>query len=147
MSSTRPKPVVLIILDGWGIAPPSKGNAISLADIPNIRSYQANYPVFCLQASGESVGLSWGEMGNSEVGHLNLGAGKIIYQSLPRINRAIADGSFFKNGAFTHACGYTKRKNSDLHIMGLFSTGGVHFGRGLLIRMTAFAFSPSIQRS
>ncbi|HLD27813.1 MAG TPA: 2,3-bisphosphoglycerate-independent phosphoglycerate mutase [Patescibacteria group bacterium] len=126
MSSTRPKPVVLIILDGWGIAPPSKGNAISLADIPNIRSYQANYPVFCLQASGESVGLSWGEMGNSEVGHLNLGAGKIIYQSLPRINRAIADGSFFKNGAFTHACGYTKRRNSDLHIMGLFSTGGVH---------------------
>ena len=87
-------PVVLVILDGWGIAPPSIGNAIELADTPNYDSFIVNYPTFSLQASGESVGLPWGEMGNSQVGHLSLGSGKILYQNLPRITKAISDGSF-----------------------------------------------------
>jgi len=123
---TRPKPVVLIILDGWGVAAPSHGNAITLAKKPNFDGYLANYPAFTVQASGEAVGLSWGEMGNSEVGHLSLGAGFIIYQSLPRITRAISDGSFFTNPALTRACLHANEKGGDLHIMGLVSPGGVH---------------------
>ncbi|MFA6304976.1 MAG: 2,3-bisphosphoglycerate-independent phosphoglycerate mutase [Patescibacteria group bacterium] len=122
----RPKPVVLIILDGYGIGGPSKGNAITLAQKKNFDSYLANYPVLNLQAAGESVGLAWGEMGNSEVGHLSLGAGKIIYQSLPRISRAIADGSFFDNPAFAKACQHVNETGGDLHLMGLMSPGGIH---------------------
>lgn len=89
MFEDRPKPVVLLILDGWGVAPASKANAVTLADTKNLDSYILQYPTVTLQAAGEAVGLSWGEMGNSEVGHLSLGSGKIIYQSLPRITRAI----------------------------------------------------------
>lgn len=118
--------MILIIADGWGVAPPSHGNAITLAKKPNFDSYLATYPAFTLQASGESVGLSWGEVGNSEVGHLSLGSGKIIYQSLPRITRAIADGSFFENTAFIEACEHAKEKGGNLHLMGLVSPGGVH---------------------
>ena len=92
----RPKPVVLAILDGWGIAPGGKGNAIFDAETPNVDKLIATYPAMTLRASGDEVGLSWGEMGTSEVGHLNLGTGKIFYQTLPRINKAINDGSFFK---------------------------------------------------
>ena len=95
--SVRPKPIVLIVLDGWGIATPYAGNAIGLADTPNIKSYLLKYPSTTLVASGEGVGLPWGESGNSEVGHLNLGLGRILYQSLPRINKMIADRSFYKN--------------------------------------------------
>lgn len=123
---SRPKPVVLIILDGFGIAPPSRANAISLAKTPNFDKYASNYPVMPLSASGEAVGLSWGEMGNSQVGHLSLGAGFIPYQNLPRINKAILDGSFFKNEAFLKAIEHIKQKNSRLHLMGLVSSGGVH---------------------
>ena len=122
----RPKLVVLIILDGWGITSPSKGNAIFLAKKPNFDYFQEHFPVFTLQAAGESVGLSWGEMGNSEVGHLSLGSGKIIYQSLPRINRAISDGSFFSNESFLSACEQAKKNNGALHLMGLMSPGSVH---------------------
>src|SRR3989344_2305939 len=122
----RPKPVVLIILDGYGVALPSKGNAITLARKPNLDSYLSVYPVLTIQAGGEAVGLSWGEVGNSEVGHLGLGSGKIIYQSLPRITRSIADGSFFKNEAFLAALKNVEEKNSQLHLMGLVSPGGVH---------------------
>lgn len=123
---SRPKPVVLIILDGFGIAPPSRANAISLAKTPNFDKYASNYPVMPLSASGEAVGLSWGEMGNSQVGHLSLGAGFIPYQNLPRINKAILDGSFLKNTAFLKAIEHVKQKNSRLHLMGLVSSGGVH---------------------
>lgn len=119
-------PVVLVVLDGWGIAPPSIGNAISLANTPNYDSFLLNYPSFNIQASGEAVGLPWGEMGNSEVGHLSLGSGKILYQNLPRITRAISDGSFIKNKAFLEAFDHVKKNNSKLHIMGLVSDGGVH---------------------
>ncbi|MFW0862240.1 MAG: 2,3-bisphosphoglycerate-independent phosphoglycerate mutase [Candidatus Komeilibacteria bacterium] len=126
MFEDRPKPVVLMILDGWGAAPAAKANAIELAKTPNLDSYVLKYPVVTLQASGESVGLSWGEMGNSEVGHLSLGSGTIIYQSLPRITRSIADGSFYSNEEFLAACKHAKDNNSSLHLVGLLSDGSVH---------------------
>ena len=122
----RPKPVILIILDGWGVAPPSHGNAITLSKKPIFDELLANYPAFTLQASGEAVGLSWGEMGNSEVGHLSLGSGRIIYQNLPRISKAISDGSFFENQAFVKACAHVNEKKGNLHLMGLASPGGIH---------------------
>ncbi len=125
-SSTRPKPLVLIILDGWGIAAPSRANAISLAKTPNMDSYLTTYPGLSLQAAGESVGLAWGEMGNSEVGHLSMGSGRILYQSLPRITHSIFDKSFFSNPSLLAACQHVKQNNSALHLMGMVSSGGVH---------------------
>ena len=122
----RARPVVLVILDGWGVAPPSRSNPFGIAKLPTYDSIVAHYPAMILQASGESVGLPWGEMGNSEVGHINLGSGKIVYQSLPRINRAIADGSFFTNPAFTAATAHVKQHGTRLHLVGLVSSGGVH---------------------
>lgn len=122
----RPKPVVLIVLDGYGIGPRSNSNAIYLAKKPNINKWIENYPVFSLQASGEAVGLNWGEVGNSEVGHLAIGSGQIIYQTLPRISRSILDGSFYKNEALLKAITEVNKNNSSLHIMGLLSDGGVH---------------------
>jgi len=126
MEQERPKPVVLIILDGWGIAPPSRSNAIALAKTPTIDNLIKTYPALSLQAAGEAVGLSWGEMGNSEVGHLNLGSGKLVYQNLPRINKAITDGDFFSNKKFLAAINHVRRNNSKLHLVGLVSSGGVH---------------------
>jgi len=126
MAIIRPKPVVLVILDGWGVAPPSKGNGVTLARKPVFDHLVATYPVMTLQASGEAVGLSWGEMGNSEVGHLNLGSGKIVYQTLPRIYKSIEDGSFFKNSVFLRAMEHVKKNKSRLHLIGLVSNGGVH---------------------
>ena len=120
------KPVILIILDGWGIAPEGPGNAVSLAKIPNYNSYWSSFPHTKLQASGEAVGLPNQERGSSAVGHLNLGAGRIIYQDLPRINMAIADGSFFKIPSFLEACLHVRKNNSNLHLMGLLGQGGVH---------------------
>ncbi len=120
------KSVILIILDGWGIAPPSQGNAIFLAKKPVFDKTLISYPVKVLQAAGEAVGLSWGEMGNSEVGHLNLGAGKIVYQDLPRINRTIVNGEFFKNSALLSALKHTRRYNSKLHLIALISNGNIH---------------------
>lgn len=122
----RPRPVVLIILDGFGIAPPSRANAISLAKTPNFDKFAAHYPVMPIAASGEAVGLSWGEMGNSQVGHLSLGSGLIPYQNLPRINKSITDGDFFKNEKFLAAIEHAKKNNSAIHLLGLVSNGGVH---------------------
>lgn len=118
--------VVLVVLDGWGLAPPSKANAIYLARTPNIDRYWAAFPHTKLQAAGESVGLPKGEPGNTETGHLNLGAGRIVYQDLPRINIGIANGSFFKNKVFLQALEHAKKRNSNLHLMGLVSSGTVH---------------------
>lgn len=120
------KPTVLIVLDGWGIAPPGPGNAISQAATPNISKYRILYPYCQLTASGESVGLPHGEMGNSEVGHLNLGAGRIVYQDLTRINMMIADGTFWQNQTLLAAINHVKKYQSDLHIMGLVGPSGVH---------------------
>ena len=121
-----PKPVALIILDGWGVAPESEGNGITLTKTQNFDKYVASYPAMTLLASGEAVGLSWGEMGNSEVGHLNLGVGKIFYQNLPRINKSIDDESFFGNQSFSDAIDHVKKNNSKLHIMGIMSEGKIH---------------------
>jgi len=122
----RPKPAILMILDGWGVAPPAKSNAITQAKTPAINNLIKTYPSMTLQASGETVGLSWGEIGNSEVGHLNLGSGKLIYQNLPRINKAIADGTFFDNENFLAAFSHAKKNKGAVHLMGLISSGGVH---------------------
>lgn len=118
--------VLLIVLDGFGIAPPSKGNAIFQAHPANINSYMYSYPYTQLGASGEAVGLPRGEVGNTEVGHLNLGAGHVVYQSLLRINLSIADGSFYKNIAFLESLYHLSKTGGKLHLMGLVSDGSVH---------------------
>ncbi len=120
------KPVVLIILDGWGIAPPGPGNAVTLAKTPNFDKFWAAFPHTQLTASGEAVGLPHGEVGNSETGHLNLGAGQIVFQDLPRINLAIADGSFYQIAAFKEMAEHVRQNNSSLHLLGLVGSGGVH---------------------
>lgn len=120
------KKVVLVILDGFGVASYSHGNAIALADPKTINGIVKDYPSLTLQASGPLVGLPWGEMGNSEVGHLNMGAGRIVGESLPRITKAIQDRSFFKNQVFVDAMAHVKKNNSKLHVVGLLSDGGVH---------------------
>lgn len=121
-----PRPVVLLILDGWGIGPANAGNAIQAAHTPNIDKYWLSYPHTQIEASGQAVGLPQGEAGNTETGHLNIGAGHIVYQDLPRINMAIADGSFYSNEAFLNAIRHVKQYNSTLHLMGLIGAGGVH---------------------
>ena len=122
----RPKPVVLLILDGFGIAPPTDGNAIAEANMPNFKSYVERYPAMTVHGSGSAVGLSWGEMGNSEVGHLTIGAGRIFFQSLPRINQAIENGEFYTNKAFLDAIAHCVKTGGKLHLMGLVSPGNVH---------------------
>ncbi|TSC76932.1 MAG: 2,3-bisphosphoglycerate-independent phosphoglycerate mutase [Parcubacteria group bacterium Gr01-1014_31] len=123
----RPKPVVLVVLDGWGVAPPSPTNAISRAKTPVFDRLVAEYPVLTLQASGEAVGLLWGEMGNSEVGHLSMGSGRIVYQTLPKINKAISDGTFSATAAIQRAFAHLRETpGAQLHLVGLVSNGGVH---------------------
>lgn len=126
MNSTPVKFVVLVILDGWGIAPGGPENAISLAKTINITKFWQSYPHTQLEASGEAVGLPRGEDGNTETGHLNLGAGRIVYQDLQRINMAIADGSFFENKILLECMMHAKKFKSKLHLMGLLGAGGVH---------------------
>jgi 2,3-bisphosphoglycerate-independent phosphoglycerate mutase len=116
----------LIILDGFGHAAPGPGNAVSLADTPVWDSLWATYPHVLLEASGEAVGLPAGVMGNSEVGHLTLGSGRIIYQDLSRINRAISDGSFFENAVLCSVMDGSVSRGRPVHLMGLVSEGGVH---------------------
>ncbi|MDW8800757.1 2,3-bisphosphoglycerate-independent phosphoglycerate mutase [Clostridium sp. A1-XYC3] len=120
------KPVALIILDGFGISDKVEGNAVKAAYKPNYDRYFANYPNTEIGASGMSVGLPEGQMGNSEVGHLNIGAGRVVYQMLTRITKSIKDGDFFENEALNKAIKNAKENNSTLHIMGLLSPGGVH---------------------
>ena len=121
--------VALIVLDGWGLAPPGPGNAISQASTPVFDELWGGYPHTQLRASGRDVGLPEGQMGNSEVGHLNLGAGSIVKQDLARIDDAIADGSFFENEALRAACEAARNSpRGRLHLMGLVSDGGVHSG-------------------
>src|SRR5579859_3632464 len=120
------KPVVLIILDGWGVAPPSEGNVLTQAKTPNFDKFFKLYPHTELIASGESVGLPANEVGSTEVGHLTLGSGRVIFQGLKRINVAIQNGTFFQNEAIRQAIKHVKENNSKLHIMGLISTGNVH---------------------
>lgn len=118
--------VALLILDGWGIGEDYVGNAIAHSDTKNYDELAKNYPYTELSASGLEVGLPAGQMGNSEVGHLNMGAGRIVYQELTRITKSIEDGEFFKNQEFLDAIKNCKENNTDLHLMGLLSDGGVH---------------------
>ncbi len=126
MAERNYKKVVLVVLDGFGVASYSHGNAIALAQPEAIDNMISHYPALSLQASGPLVGLPWGEVGNSEVGHLNLGAGRIVGQDLPRINSAISDHSFFTNPVLVAATQHAKNFDSQLHIIGLASDGGVH---------------------
>ena len=117
---------ILVVLDGFGIASPSAYNAVSLADPKFFKELIAWYPTRILQASGPAVGLPWGERGNSEVGHLHLGAGRVVTQELPRINRSIADGSFYKNPVLLSAFEGAVKNDGTLHIAGLLGVGSVH---------------------
>ena len=117
---------MLMILDGFGINPNKEGNAIALANTPNIDKLMKKYPVAEIHTSGADVGLPEGQMGNSEVGHTNIGAGRIVYQELTRITKSIEDGDFFTNQEFIEAIDNCKKNNSKLHILGLVSDGGVH---------------------
>ena len=120
------KPTVLMILDGFGINDKVEGNAVKQANTPVIDDMVKKYPCVKGYASGLAVGLPDGQMGNSEVGHLNMGAGRIVYQELTRITKAIEDGDFFTNEALLDAVENCKKNNSALHLFGLLSDGGVH---------------------
>ncbi|HEX2325537.1 MAG TPA: 2,3-bisphosphoglycerate-independent phosphoglycerate mutase, partial [Chloroflexota bacterium] len=120
------RPCVLIILDGWGIAPPGPGNAIALAQTPVMDRLWASAPHSTLAASGLAVGLPEGQIGNSEVGHLILGAGYRVLQELPRIDEEIESGRFFQNPALLGAVKHALDRDATLHLLGLFSYGGVH---------------------
>ena len=123
---SRPKPVILAILDGFGIAPDADGNAISRANMPKFKKFIETYPAMTVHGSGGAVGLSWGDMGNSEVGHLTIGAGRIYYQSLPRINQDIESGDFYSNPVLLKAVEHVKQSGGKLHLLGLVSEGNVH---------------------
>ena len=126
MAKESKRSVALIVLDGWGYRAEREGNAIALAQTPTWDALTARYPQTLLSASGLAVGLPEHQIGNSEVGHLNLGAGRVVMQDLVRIDRAIADGSFFRNRAFVDACQKAKRSHGTVHLVGLIGKGGVH---------------------
>jgi len=138
--------VCLVILDGWGLASPSAGNAVSLANTININRFGASFPHTKLQAAGDSVGLPRGEAGNTETGHLNLGAGRIVYQDLERINITIADGTFYKNQVLISAIEHARKNNSNLHIMGLIGAAGVHSNMEHLFALIALAKTQNFDR-
>jgi 2,3-bisphosphoglycerate-independent phosphoglycerate mutase len=120
------KPVALIILDGFGLRDETKGNAVEQSNKPNYDRFHNEFPHATLKADGEAVGLPAGQMGNSEVGHLNIGAGRIVYQSLTRVNLAIREGEFFENQTFIDAMDHVNEKGTALHLYGLLSDGGIH---------------------
>ncbi|MFY8135148.1 MAG: 2,3-bisphosphoglycerate-independent phosphoglycerate mutase, partial [Aquimonas sp.] len=123
---SRPKPVMLLILDGWGHREEREDNAIAQAHAPHWRALLASCPHTLIETSGKHVGLPDGQMGNSEVGHMNLGAGRIVYQDLTRIDHAIETGEFFENAGLLGACAAVKASGGTLHVFGLLSPGGVH---------------------
>ncbi len=135
---SRPRPLVVIILDGWGVNLIRQGNAIAEADTPTMDTYARTYPTAAIAAAGIEVGLPVGEAGNSETGHRNIGAGRVQYQVLPKIDKAIADGSFHSNPAFLGAAEHVKQYGSNLHMMGLASPGGVHAHIKHLISLLEF---------
>ena len=137
---------MLMILDGFGAAPAGPGNAISLADTPHLDAIFANYPHTTIAASGLDVGLPDGQMGNSEVGHMNIGAGRIVYQDLTRISKAIEDGSFYDNRAFHEAVDHVKANDAALHLFGLLSDGGVHSHIDHLMALLRLAAREGLER-
>ncbi|MBI4175070.1 2,3-bisphosphoglycerate-independent phosphoglycerate mutase [Candidatus Berkelbacteria bacterium] len=137
-ANTALQPVILVVLDGFGLSPIAEGNAIMQAKTPFLDWAIRTVPKALLHASGAEVGLDWGEMGNSEVGHFNLGTGRIVMQDLPRINRAIEDGSFFKNTVLLEAAAVARTRKKTLHVIGLASHGGVHAHLNHLLAMVDF---------
>lgn len=140
------KPVVLTILDGWGYSKQKLGNAILNAQTPNLDAIQRNYPSLLLQASGVASGMLWGEPGNSEVGHLTAGAGRVIFQYLSRISKAIDNGEFFNNEILLKAVNHVQQNNSTLHIAGLLTSGSVHAYFEHLVALIDFAKKNNIQK-
>jgi 2,3-bisphosphoglycerate-independent phosphoglycerate mutase len=134
-----PKPLLLLILDGWGYRAESADNAIALANLPNWRGLLADCPNTLVHTEGRFVGLPDGQMGNSEVGHMNIGAGRIVYQDLTRIDAAIEDGSFFANAELAAACDAVKNNGGSLHVFGLLSPGGVHSHENHIFAMLRMA--------
>jgi 2,3-bisphosphoglycerate-independent phosphoglycerate mutase len=145
-ASARPKPVVLLILDGWGYREDPADNALAQADIPNWRRLWAGAPHTLIHTEGRHVGLPDGQMGNSEVGHMNLGAGRIVYQDLTRVDAAIEDGSFFDNAELLAACHAARSANGTLHVMGLLSPGGVHSHEAHIAAMLDLAHRAGVER-
>ncbi|ADU31758.1 2,3-bisphosphoglycerate-independent phosphoglycerate mutase [Evansella cellulosilytica] len=140
------KPNALIILDGFALREETKGNAVAQANKPNYDRYWNSYPHATLTACGEAVGLPEGQMGNSEVGHLNIGAGRIVYQSLTRVNMAIREGEFFKNETFLNAMKHVKEKGTALHLYGLLSDGGIHSHIKHLFALVQLAKSEGVEK-
>jgi 2,3-bisphosphoglycerate-independent phosphoglycerate mutase len=142
----KKRPLLLMILDGYGLRENKEGNAIASAKTPNLNKLFSNYPHSRLEASGLSVGLPEGQMGNSEVGHLNIGAGRIVYQDLTRITKSIHDGDFFRNKALLDAMKIVQTSGSSLHLMGLLSDGGVHSHIGHMYALLELAKQQGIRK-
>ena len=145
-ASKRPRPFVLIVMDGWGINPRKEGNAIALARTPNIDRLASEWPHTAVKTSGAAVGLPEGQMGNSEVGHQNIGAGKRVLQDYTRVSESIRDGSFFSNPALLKAIEHVKKNSSQLHICGLLGNGGVHAHESHLEALLRLAHMHDIER-
>lgn len=139
-------PIVLCIMDGYGLRKETVGNGVALAQKPNIDFLWNRYPHTTLSGSGMDVGLPEGQMGNSEVGHMNLGAGRVVYQSLTLINKKIADGEFYSHDTFVKAIEHVKKNNSTLHVMGLLSDGGVHSHINHLVALVDTAARHGVQK-
>ena len=142
----KKRPIMLMILDGYGIAPKGAGNAVSLAKKPVLDNLLATYPNAKLDASGLAVGLPEGQMGNSEVGHMNIGAGRVVYQSLTRINKSISDGDFKENKAINDAIASAKENNKKFHIFALCSDGGVHSHVNHIVAIANLAHEKGIDK-
>jgi len=142
----KKKSLVLLILDGWGIRDAAPDNAITAANPVNYNDLLAKYPHIAIDASGLSVGLPPGQIGNSEVGHMTMGAGRVVYQELTRINKSIEDGDFFENKVLLEAIAHAKKNNGTLHLMGLLSDGGVHSHIGHLIALLDLAKDNDVKK-
>jgi 2,3-bisphosphoglycerate-independent phosphoglycerate mutase len=146
LTRVRNTPLVLIILDGFGYSPTKKGNAIELARTPNLDGWFQTHPNTLIEGSGQAVGLPSGQMGNSEVGHLNIGAGRIVRMDISRIDRAIETGEFFRNQVLIDAIEHPKQHSSALHLMGLVSEGGVHSWHEHLYALLRMASQGGVER-
>src|SRR5688572_23846430 len=142
----RPKPLILCILDGWGYAPASPVNAISLAKKPTYDKLLAEYPNTLIHTSGKYVGLPEGQMGNSEVGHLNIGAGRVVYMDITRVDLMIEKGDFFSHPVLLEALKRARSGGRRLHIMGLLSDGGVHSHQNHLHALLKMAKQNGVDR-
>lgn len=142
----RPKPLLLLILDGWGYREETADNAIALAQLPHWRGLLKDYPSTLVHTEGRFVGLPDGQMGNSEVGHMNIGAGRIVYQDLTRVDADIEDGGFYRNAELVKACDLVNQKDATLHVFGLLSPGGVHSHESHIFSMLDLAHRQGVKK-